>query len=127
MSVWHLGGGTLEYESPRKVFLNFRNSLFSIVKNEHWAKVLWLVPVRLVLDGVAGARYAAKGQFAAIWAVVRSHFSFYAQIGSTLAKRRQANAVIRQHRIGPENTSGVYRGSIVVAHYLRRIVKFSDL
>lgn len=125
--VWHLGGGTLEYESPRKVFLNFRNSLFSIVKNEHWAKVLWLVPVRLVLDGVAGARYAAKGQFAAIWAVVRSHFSFYAQIGSTLAKRRQANAVIRQHRIGPENTSGVYRGSIVVAHYLRRIVKFSDL
>lgn len=125
--VWHLGGGTLEYESPRKVFLNFRNSLFSIVKNEHWAKVLWLVPVRLILDGVAGARYAAKGQFAAIWAVVRSHFSFYAQLGNTLAKRRLANEVIRQNRIGPENTSGIYRGSIVVAHYLRRIIKFSDL
>ena len=125
--VWHLGGGTLEYESPRKVFLNFRNSLFSIVKNEHWLKVLWLVPVRLVLDGVAGARYAAKGQFAAIRAVVSAHFSFYAQLGNTLVKRRQADAIIRQKMIGKENTSGIYHGSIVVAHYLRRIIKFSDL
>jgi tetratricopeptide (TPR) repeat protein len=32
--VYHLGGGTLEYESPRKVFLNFRNSLFSLLKND---------------------------------------------------------------------------------------------
>ncbi len=125
--IWHLGGGTLEYESPRKVFLNFRNSLFSIVKNEHWAKVLWLVPVRLVLDGVAGARYALKGQFDAVWAVIRAHFSFYAQLGNTLSKRRHAGAVIRKHRIASENTAGIYRGSIVVAHYLRRIIKFSDL
>ena len=32
-SVYHVGGGTLNYMSPRKTFLNFRNSLFTIHKN----------------------------------------------------------------------------------------------
>lgn len=125
--VWHLGGGTLEYENPRKVFLNFRNSLFSLVKNEPWSKLLWLIPARLVLDGLAGARFAAKGQFQAIGAIVRAHFSFYNQIPDTLKKRKQVAQVIQKHRIGPENRQGVYQGSIIVAHYLRRIMKFREL
>ncbi len=32
--VYHLGGGTLSYGSERKTFLNVRNSLFTILKNE---------------------------------------------------------------------------------------------
>ena len=31
--VYHLGGGTLSNESPRKTFLNFRNNLFMLTKN----------------------------------------------------------------------------------------------
>lgn len=31
--VYHLGGGTLPYNSPKKIYLNFRNSLFMIAKN----------------------------------------------------------------------------------------------
>jgi riboflavin kinase/FMN adenylyltransferase len=125
--VWHLGGGTLEYENPRKVFLNFRNSLFSLLKNEPWGKLLWLIPARFLLDGLAGARFAAKGQFRAIGAIVRAHFSFYNQIQTTLKKRRETKKIIEKHRIGPQNKQGVYPGSIIVAHYLRRIKKFSSL
>ncbi|MDX1909925.1 MAG: riboflavin biosynthesis protein RibF, partial [Saprospiraceae bacterium] len=125
--VWHLGGGTLEYENPRKVFLNFRNSLFSLLKNEPWAKLLWLIPARFFLDGLAGARFAAKGQFRAIGAIVRAHFSFYSQIRTTLRKRREATEIIHKHRIGPPNNRGMYPGSIIIAHYLRRIKKFSSL
>ena len=32
-TVYHVGGATLKEESPRKSFLNFRNSLFTLVKN----------------------------------------------------------------------------------------------
>src|SRR5690606_33042385 len=31
--VFHLGGGTLSNLNPRKTYLNFRNSLFTIIKN----------------------------------------------------------------------------------------------
>ena len=125
--VYHLGGGTLQYESPRKVFLNFRNSLYSLLKNESWAKLCWLLPARFVLDGVAGARFAAKGQFRAIWSIVEAHFSFYSSLPALLRKRKKVAADIEQHRIRPEDTSGVYPGSIIVAHYLRRIKQFSKL
>lgn len=125
--VWHLGGGTLEYENPRKVFLNFRNSLYSLLKNEPWYKLLWLLPARFLLDGLAGARFAAKGQYRAIWAIVRAHFSFYEHIPSLLKKRKKVAQIIDKQRIGPENKSGVFPGSIILAHYLRRIKEFSKL
>ncbi len=125
--VWHLGGGTLEYENPRKVFLNFRNSLYSLLKNEAWGKLLWLIPARVLLDGLAGARFAVKGQYRAIWAIVRAHFSFYNNFGNTLRKRRAVRQVIEKQKIGPKNSKGIYPGSIIVAHYLRRVKVFSKL
>lgn len=125
--VYHLGGGTLEYESPRKVFLNFRNSLYSLIKNESWIKLCLLLPARLVLDGIAGARFAAKKQFRAIWSIVQAHFSFYTHLPQLLTKRKKVAALIERQRIGPDDQTGVYKGSIIVAHYLRRIKQFSKL
>lgn len=125
--VYHLGGGTLEYESPRKVFLNFRNSLFSLLKNERAGKLLWLLPARFLLDGLAGVRFALKGQFRAILAIIQAHGSFYKQFAKTLAKRRHVAQIIEKQRIKPENRAGIYRGSIIVAHYLQRIKEFSKL
>jgi riboflavin kinase/FMN adenylyltransferase len=125
--VWHLGGGTLEYENPRKVFLNFRNSLYSLLKNEPWQKLLWLIPARFLLDGLAGARFAAKRQFKAIWAIVRAHFSFYANFGLMLQKRKEVAQIIEKEQIAPKNKNGIYPGSIIIAHYLRRVKVFSKL
>ena len=125
--VWHLGGGTLEYENPRKVFLNFRNSLFSLLKNEPWSKLLWLIPARLLLDGLAGARFAVKGQYRAIWAIVRAHFSFYNNFANTLNKRRKVMRIIENQTVAPKNKKGVYNGSIILTHYLRRVKVFSKL
>jgi hypothetical protein len=81
----------------------------------------------LLLDGLAGARFAAKRQFKAIWAIVRAHFSFYNHLGDTLEKRRQVRGIIQQYRIGPENKKGIYSGSIILTHYLKRVKKFGDL
>jgi riboflavin kinase/FMN adenylyltransferase len=125
--VYHLGGGTLEYENPRKAFLNFRNSLYSLLKNEPWVKLLWLIPARFLLDGLAGARFAAKGQYKAIWAIVRAHFSFYSTFRHTLAKRAKIAEIIRKHSIGKPDTTGIYPGSIIISHYFRRVKAFSHL
>ncbi|MCS6928066.1 MAG: bifunctional riboflavin kinase/FAD synthetase [Saprospiraceae bacterium] len=125
--VYHLGGGTLEYENPRKIFLNFRNSLFTLLKNESVGKLLWLIPTRLVLDGIAGIRFLIYGQWQAAVAIVQAHFSFYRNFVKILRKRRIFNELVEKVRIGPPNRTGIYKGSIVYAHYIRGIRKFASL
>ena len=51
--VLHLGGSTLSNMNPKKTYLNFRNSLFSITKNLPRRKALVLILFRLLLDGIA--------------------------------------------------------------------------
>ena len=68
--VYHLGGGSLAYENPRKTYLNHRNNLLMIYKNKkHPWGVLF---VRFFLDYAAALFYliqrrpkAAKAVFAA--------------------------------------------------------------
>lgn len=119
--VYHVGGGTLSYMSPRKTYLNFRNSLYMIVKNHDG----WLFPklfVRMCLDGIAGIRFLIKGELKNLWAVLNSHFSMYANLSTLLKKRKE----IKKTATNPNN-NGHYKGSILWAYYFKRINKFSQL
>lgn len=65
--VYHLGGGSLAYDSPRKTYLNHRNNLLMIYKNkQHPCGVLF---VRFFLDYAAAAFYLLQGRWAACKAV----------------------------------------------------------
>ena len=75
-SVYHLGGGTLENINPKKTYLNFRNSLFTIVKNAH-GNLFLLILTRLLLDGLAALRFLIMLQFTHIFAILRAHLNFY--------------------------------------------------
>lgn len=86
--VYHVGGGTLNKQNPEKTFLNFRNNLSMLLKNLPFPTLLWVIFLRLCLDGLAGIYLGFKNGFSHTWAVIRSHFSFYLQIPGTL-KRRQ--------------------------------------
>lgn len=119
--VFHVGGGTLNYESPNKVYLNFRNSLFMITKNYGGflpSKLLY----RMILDGVAAFQFLAKGKFSFFTAVLRAHFSFYASFRKTLRKRKAFKPDRNQ-----ANLTGWYKGSILWAFYFKGIRKFSLL
>ena len=59
--VYHLGGGALSYESPRKTYLNHRNNLLMIYKNkQHACGVLF---VRGILDYMAACFYLLQGRW----------------------------------------------------------------
>lgn len=58
--VYHLGGGSLSYDNPRKTFLNFRNNLLMIYKNRSFP---WIVlSLRFFLDYAAAAMFLATGR-----------------------------------------------------------------
>lgn len=66
-TVFHLGGGALPYDNPRKTYLNFRNNLLMIYKNSrHRRLVLFL---RFFLDYAAALLFLLKGQKPAAQAV----------------------------------------------------------
>lgn len=125
--VYHVGGGTLPPTSPRKVYLNFRNSLVTLLKNEPITKLVWLFPLRLVLDGVAGARFLAEGKWAEIGAIIRAHFYLYPRLGYIARKRSQYQRRIAQVRIGKPRHDGRYAGSIVWQYFVRQRRTFTEL
>ena len=58
--VYHLGGGALSYDNPRKTYLNFRNNLLMIYKNkQHPYGVLF---VRFFLDYAAALYFLLQGK-----------------------------------------------------------------
>lgn len=126
--VYHLGGGTLNYQAPNKTYLNFRNTLFTIWKNEPVGKLLWLVPVRLLLDGVAAALFLYQKKFSHITAIFRAHWTFFPKIGQLVQKRREYSKLILKSSTGlPPNTQGRYGGSIIWQYYLMGKKRFKDI
>ena len=123
----HVGGGSLDYLNPRKAYFNFRNNLFTLLKNESALKLLWLLPLRLILDGAAAVLFLKKKQYKHIGAILKAHFHFYAAFPKLLSKRRQYAQIVENERIGKENKAGILRGSIVWKYYVNNIRYFRDL
>jgi hypothetical protein len=76
ISVYHLGGGTLQRSSPHKLYLNIRNSLSMIYKNESTAsfeKIYW---VKYLLEHLAILSYRIKGQKELAKAIRRGYTDF---------------------------------------------------
>jgi len=75
-TIFHVGGGTLNKQNPQKTYLNFRNNLCTLLKNLPKNK-LYIIFIRLLLDGLAGIYLLIKYGFSHTWAIIKAHFSFY--------------------------------------------------
>lgn len=123
-TVFHVGGSVITYGSPQKTFYNFRNSYVLLLKNEYGVKLFWLLPLRLILDGIAGIQMFLKGQYKNVGAIIRAHWSFFLHFGKWLQKRKSSLAPPGNPLA---NQNGIFRGSIIIAYFLKHKKKFSDL
>ena len=127
-TVYHVGGGTLAYDTPQKAFLNFRNTLITSFKNEHATRLIWWLPVRLLLDGAAAALFLFQGKFGHIGAILRAHFSFYGKLPLWIRRRGRRSDEIRKGRVGPPRTdAGRVADSIALHHYLLGHTRYSEI
>ncbi|MCB9187960.1 MAG: glycosyltransferase family 2 protein [Flavobacteriales bacterium] len=121
-SVYHVGGGTLDYRNPRKTYLNFRNSLFAIHKN--WGDGLfYAIFARLILDGIAGFKFLLGGDLQHIWSIIKAHFDYYGHL-NVLRKQR---AELKSRNKSLKELNGVLKSSIVYQFYVKKIKKFNEL
>ena len=113
--VYHLGGGSLPMNHPRKLFLNYRNNLLMLHKNLCAKQRKKIFFARVLLDTLAGGLFLLKGQWSNTRSVIRAYKAF--------REMRKAYPV-------PESSislSGIYPRSIVLEYFLRGKKKFSDL
>ena len=121
-TVYHVGGGTLPSGNPKKIFLNVRNSLFTLYKNLPRKNLIRILLVRMVLDGLAAYKFLFEGKPQNFIAVLKAHLAFY--------RERKEYRPVREPNLKilpPDQFSGYYPGSIVIDYYLRRKRNFSQL
>ena len=126
--VYHVGGGTLNYNTPRKTYLNFRNTLTTSFKNQPVSRLIWWLPIRLVLDGVAGVLFLTQGNFAHIGSILRAHFHFYGHLGLWLRRRKERSEQVMAAKIGEDRTEiGRVSDSIILHYYLLGHRRFAEV
>jgi len=85
--VYHVGGATLQQGNPKKTELNFRNSLYMLTKNLPDSILYRTLFLRMVLDGIAGLQFLAKGKPTHFFAILKAHLAFYQYFSKNLKKR----------------------------------------
>ncbi|MEY2969798.1 MAG: hypothetical protein RLZZ599_171 [Bacteroidota bacterium] len=122
-TVYHLGGATLQMDSPKKTFLNFRNNLSILVKNLPHASAMALVFIRLILDGIAGIKFVLEGKPKHTFAILQAHFAFYGRF-SKIQRARAKTAKYPFKKLS--QLTGTYPGSMVWQVYVKGKTKFSE-
>ncbi|WP_418981598.1 glycosyltransferase family 2 protein [Alistipes sp.] len=112
--VYHLGGGTLTTDSPRKVFFNHRNNLAMLYKCAPPVQRAVVAVVRPGLDLLAALSYLVQGRVDNFCAVFRAWHDFFRWHGA-LGRKRRAIRCARK-----AEAAGIYRGSVVLRYLFGR-------
>lgn len=127
-TVFHVGGGTLPKHNPKKNYLNFRNSLITLLKNEPLKKLMWLFPARLVLDGVAGIKFLVEGKPNDVLMIVFAHWFVFCNILPIWKKRQQTAKNIDAVRIASSNLKiGILPIVSVWSYFIQQKKQFINL
>lgn len=113
--VYHLGGGALNYESPRKTYLNFRNNLLMLYKNLPARYLLWVLLVRFFLDYVAALQLLLTGKSANARAAVKARLD-YRRMKPQMKAAREEN--MRLAKVPYPQT--ICRRSVIWDYYIRQ-------
>ena len=117
-TVYHVGGATLDKANPKKTYLNFRNSLYLIVKNIPKGKLASILLVRMLLDGLAALKFLFDFKSKHFFAILKAHFHFYLNLSKLLKKRRE---------LIPTKKDYFLVNSIVWQYFVKRNKTFKDI
>lgn len=118
--VYHVGGATLSEESARKTYLNFRNNLLMLYKNLPEETFARIYRKRYWLDQLAAFKLYLSGKKENCKAVKQAYNDFN--------KTKKSYDSARNENLSKSvGTPNIYNKSIILAYYLRKKQRFSDL
>ncbi|MFO7258753.1 MAG: glycosyltransferase family 2 protein [Bacteroidota bacterium] len=113
--VYHLGAGTLNYASPRKTFLNFRNNMTVLLKHLDGGEMWWKIPLRIGLDWLAAFSFLLSGKPAHCVAVFKAHAAVTSGLSAILRRRRALRTAYPRY-----SRKNIYRGLMLLKYFFGR-------
>lgn len=114
--VYHLGGATLSNTNPKKTYLNFRNSMYTLTKNAK-GNLFSLIFIRLILDGIAGLKFMLEFKYNHVLAIIKAHIVFYKHLPELLRQRKNIKSKIHYYE----------KTSIVIDYYVNKKYDYKSL
>ena len=115
--IFHHAARSLPADSFRKAYLNHRNNLVALIKNLPARRLLWLLPVRVLLELLACVRYAVRRPLCAA-APLAGLAWIAAHPGNLWRRRRDSRRLAAAGR--ETGDAGVFPGSVLIHYYLLR-------
>lgn len=120
--VYHVGGGTLNTEHPRKTYLNFRNNLLMLYKNVPQTQLNKVLNARRFFDYVAAVQLFITGKPKNASAVLKARRDF-AKMKADFEEKRNENILFSTCTA----CDNVLKRSVVFDYYFRNIKTFDKL
>lgn len=120
--VYHIGGGTLNVESPFKTYLNFRNNLLMLYKNLPDNLLSRIMFSRFIFDYIAAIQLFITGKPQNAFSVCKARRDFKKMFFGFQLKRNE-NLKAVENRFIPE----ILQNSIVINYFIKGKKKFSNI
>lgn len=89
-TVYHVGGGTLDYTSPFKTYLNYRNGLYLLLKNLPKGQLQQTMVIRVLLDWVSVLYNLLQGKWKVVRSIYKAHWEVFKTRSKFKAKRNDS-------------------------------------
>ena len=121
-AVYHVGGGSLGYESPFKTRLNFRNNALLLYKNLSPDRYWWTYIFRLALDWVAALQMLVQSKPRNAWAFIEAQVEFIKLAREFKTDRKKNLALTKEKK-----PKGLLNFWLIWQVYIGKRKKYSDL
>ncbi|MDR1225659.1 MAG: glycosyltransferase family 2 protein [Prevotellaceae bacterium] len=115
--VYHVGGGTLPNNNPRKLFFNYRNNLLMLYKNLPQKSRYVVLAIRLLMDWASAVVFLLQGKFSFTKSIFKAHWEF----------RKMRKGKRQPHNHPLKTLQGVYQWSILISYFLTGKRTFSRI
>ncbi|TKJ38385.1 hypothetical protein CEE37_12760 [candidate division LCP-89 bacterium B3_LCP] len=113
--VYHFSGHTLPNTERHKMYLNHRNSIICLLKNYSITRLVWILPLRIILEWGTIFVSFLRGDFRRGPAALQVQFLLPLLLFHALRKRK---AVQKVRRVSDRQImKKLYRGSVVIQHF----------
>ena len=120
--VYHIGGGTLNVESPHKTYLNFRNNLLMLYKNLPQKDLIKIMVWRSFFDYIAAFQLFITIKPKNALSVFKARKDFRKMQPDFELKRKE-----NMHLKTADNQLDIFHESIVLDYYLKNKKTFNSL
>lgn len=118
--VYHKGGSTSKKDMKKRIFYTHRNSLYLISRNFPLSRLIWVLPLRLLLEPLSSFYYISKGDPMLVVPLFLAIYNFLYKFPSILYKRRL-------RKTGYWNDTLFYPFSIYWEYFVARRRKYSQI